>query len=66
MASNTALYNEGRVEGIGKVRSSVPLGAWVASVRGSKGKGQHPENPGTGEVAHEEWERASTEGSMWD
>lgn len=23
---------------------------------GSKGKGEHPENPGTGEVDHAEWE----------
>lgn len=60
MASNIALYNEGRVEEIVKVRSSVLLsgspGSLGGNCEGSEGKGQHPANLGAGEVDPAEWE----------
>lgn len=60
MASNIAPFNEDRVEGMVKVRSLVLLsgssGSLGGNCEGSKGKDEHPENPGTEEVDRAEWE----------
>lgn len=59
-ASNITPYNEGRVEGMVRLRSSVLLsgspGSLGGNCEGSKGKGEHPENPRTEELDRVEWD----------